>query len=319
MIKQSPESPMPEPYRTYVEQRSEVIGRVLENVVDADIQLVPRAITEDERLFGDNGLVYGCVVRKIEDGYKSVLYDGTLGRYSYGEVARSPEEAGALAIDEAKKGNRLRLKDPLESDAQGQYVAASYEEAVEIFIEADRDVLVAMPHMVQIDGRYSVGRIDLGEYGTFGYIGREVTTQNDGQEVYGGCDIALAHHPLITVGSEAGRKLEIPDFVVAMGLYAINRYHGVATHIGRVSFDVLSGYTDNGQHLADVVDITPRVGGTTPAEVLAIEHLRSSNELQAYARSVLVYDPTEKPITGTNFIDTPTLLVNAGVIDGVNP
>src|SRR5438477_494633 len=82
MIRQSPETPMGEPHRTYIEQRAEAIEDVLSPIVgDTNVQLCPRAILPHEAIFSDPAIIYGCVVEEERHGHKTVLYDGSLGHY----------------------------------------------------------------------------------------------------------------------------------------------------------------------------------------------------------------------------------------------
>jgi hypothetical protein len=112
---------------------------------------------------------------------------------------------------------------------------------------------------------------------------------------------------------EVCRKLETPFKVYATGYEALKRYSKVAISCGRVSVDVIEGITDSGEVIRDVVDITPRVGGATPAEVLAIRELDKHQATLCYASSRLIYDPKAPTETGVNFIDTDSLIINAAV------
>ncbi len=162
MIKHSPESPMPEPYKTYIAQRAESIGRTLAPVAgDTDVQLCSRAITSDERLFD---ATYGCVVADPADGLKSVLYRPEFGAHADGIVTQSPAEARAYATELLQRGDRIRVKDPAQSDGDGQFVVAGFEELDAI---TDHPLLrttglVLMPEIARITGRFSIGRINLG-------------------------------------------------------------------------------------------------------------------------------------------------------------
>lgn len=352
MIKQSPESPMPEPYRTYVAQRSEAIAVVLEPVVDTDVQLCPRAIYENERIVGPEGIIYGAMVKKKRHGYKTVLYNSDMGISSTGRLAHSINAAFSYADQQLRMGNRVRLKDAKESDGQGQYTAGSEEEVLEyatilfktnqddyayrepsfvdemhstpddlrrlsrqlrIDAEAAATGVVIMPHLEEITDQFTIGMIDLGRAGQFRYAGRETTVVHDGQAVYGGSEIGLARVEDIGVFTDVSRHFEIPKLALALGENAIERYEELALAVGRVSFDVIVGRTRNDTKLTEVVDVTPRVGGVTPAEVLAIRELASGTSGVMYARSRLLYNPRQRPTNGTNFVDTPTLIINAEV------
>ncbi len=89
-------------------------------------------------------------------------------------------------------------------------------------------------------------------------------------------------------------------------------YGAMCIQVGRVSIDVLNGKADNGDNVQSAVDVTPRVGGATPAEVLAMAAMRQALTV-CYASSRLFYSPVSKPTSGTIFIDSPELIINAEI------
>ncbi len=317
MITQSPESDMLEPYLTYVRQRSEALAEVIGSVVgnNVDVQLCPRAITEDEQLFGNDGLLYGVVVGSYEDGYKSVLYRGDFNdeaKKLQGLFTSDVNKANTYISNELSIGNRVRLKDPKESDGNGQYTVETVEDGVEIFnqIKASSHGVVLMPHVCDFTHKISVGHINLGQFGVFEYLGVEENTVVRDRQVYGGTSIGL-FDVVTDRRSLVEAKLEIPSHLSLAGIRAIGQYYQVAKKVGRVSVDVIEGYTDNGTKLASVIDITPRVGGVSPAEVLAIRELADGSGFVCFSSSRLIFDPVTIPKTGKNFIETSTLIINA--------
>jgi hypothetical protein len=167
MIIYSPESPMPAPYDEYVRQRAENIGEILQGVVeDANVQLCPRAILPQEKHFTEDprALIYGCVVENQADGYKTALYGVASDE---GAAVYSIEDAVTYATAQLQQGNRVRIKDPAESDGQGQHVAETADEAAEIVsnLSALNTVgAVLMPHLAEIHDRLVIGRINLGRF-----------------------------------------------------------------------------------------------------------------------------------------------------------
>lgn len=316
MIIQSPESEMPEPFRTYVEQRSESISNVMRLFLDDDdVQLCPRAILPEELIFDDNARIYGAVVDDLRKGYKSILY-GELDFNGKGIVTDFVFSATQFAEKQFQKGNRVRIKDPLESDGKGQYTVETLDEVEELFASrnSSNKELVVMPHLDKIDDRISIGRIILSGIGAYYYVGREQIIAFDGDDVYGGTELALFSSTEMdgACEAEAERQLEIPHHLTLLGRNTLHNYPKVSIGQGsRVSVDIISGYTDNGDHFEAVVDITPRVSGATPAEVLALREMAGFEYGVCMATSRLIYDPTERPQTGTNFVDTDTLIINA--------
>lgn len=316
MIIQSPESAMPDPYKTYVKQRSEKIAEVLHGIVgDTDVQLCPRAITPDECVFPiNNSVVYGAVVNDLSHGYKSIFYSQAFR--GNGIATSNIDHAIEYAKKQIEIGNRLRIKDPRESDGQGQYTIESIDQLIPIFNEITKTSkfgCVLMPNLNKILNRISIGRIALGNFGNYAYLGREDTILNDRKYVYGGTTLGLFRENESEREIQTARYFDIPPHLIKLGKTALDLYSNLALSTGRVSVDVLEGFTDNGNVLRDVVDITPRVGGTTPAETLAIREIyRGSGDL-CFTSSKLIYNPDSSPAHGTNFVDTKTLVINAQI------
>jgi hypothetical protein len=320
MIFQSPESDMPEPYKTYVRERNDSIAEVLADVVQgADVQLCPRAVLEEEVEVDESGIVYGAVVSKLAEGYKSLLYEGGLQDLSKVGVSTGDyNEAEEFALKELEAGNRVRVKDPKESDGNGQYVIENIGELGAVFGEIAADTggeVVLMPNLEEISHRVSVGHINLGRYGVFGYLGNEQSLARGGSEVYGGTEMGL-----FTAGHTENMRLveeslDIPHALSELGSKTIEEYERIAIRLGRVSVDLVQGVTGSGETVQAAIDITPRVGGVTPAEVLALRDVSRSPDSVCFARSRLLYGPDEKPTTGSNFLDSEDLIINAEIVE----
>ena len=319
MITQSPESAMPEPYKTYVKQRSEAIAKELEPVVgETDVQLCPRAIVPEEKIFHEkDSIVYGAVVDQLDAGYKSALYNGSAGHNTSAISTIDVERVLNYAMSLFLTDRKVRIKDPLESDGQGQYVISNIYDLKNLLHGplANKEV-VAMPHLDTVFDRVSVGMIALKKAGCYVYIGRETMIKHDGREVYGGTDLGLCRLENRTLLEQIAYHFDIPFSILCMGQQAIKNYcEGLhVAEVGRVSVDILNGKHDNDSEArAMVVDVTPRVGGATPAEVLAIGAIHATPGALALARTQLLYNPVQSPQTGTNFIDTETLVINAKI------
>jgi hypothetical protein len=282
---------------------------------EADVQLCPQAIMPEERVFPhDDAYIYGVVLKDVKDGYKSVLYSDDFG--STGVVASNRDMARTYFEEQARRGNRVRIKDPRESDGQGQLSIETTDELLSFFDEADGDDEVdhvLMPHMETIIRRVSVGRIALGKFGEFCYIGLEDTATHQGSEVYGGTELGLFNSNVTNHEKQIEEHFEIPHELVELGNTALDTYSRLAIYAGRVSVDVIEGITDSGEVLRDVIDITPRMGGTTPAEVLAVNAIHHQGDAVCFAANSLIYNPSSSPSTGVNFIDTKSLVINAEV------
>lgn len=321
MIRSSPESDMPEPYFSYVAERNAAIGQELAEVVgDADVQLCPRAITPEERVFdSDAALVYGTVVYDEQQGYKSVLYEDAFAESSGeqgGIFTTDIDAAVSYATAQFKDGNRVRVKDPYESDSRGQITVAEPDELTDALKELQAEAgIVLMPNLASIQHRLSVGRIALGQHGTFEYVGSEEQVDHGDKLAYGGTDLGLYAAGDHAARAAAGRRIDAPPDLVARGVQALDRYGQLVAEMGRASVDVVQGVTDNGSTVRSVIDITPRVGGATPAEVLAIKELVADERRVCFAASRLLYQPAAVPTTGRNFLQADALIINARVND----
>jgi len=325
MIKQSPESDMPEPFRTYVAQRSLGIAQVLGDVIgERNVQLCPRAVLPNELIFWGEDLVYGAVVSRLSDGYKSVLYNGAFSDLSGVGICTDDIDHGfSFAREEFRKNNTVRIKNPIESDGNGQHVIEHLEDFESSFIELSLECsgeVVVMPNIDLITKRVSIGSIDLGRDGEFTYMGREKQVLKNGVYVYGGTKIGLFEANDSDMQEEVEICYDIPTALSELGKKAIELYKGIALKTGRVSFDIIRGETWSGQEIDSVIDITPRVGGVTPAEVLAIKYMKDKGNHLTYSESRLLFEPEFVPITGpysVNFVDTNSLIINASVTGAI--
>jgi hypothetical protein len=292
-------------------------------VDDTPVQLCPRPITPDERVF-DTGLVYGAVVEDPKDGLKSVLNRPEFEGLTSGILAFSLSQALDYALELFARDERVRIKDPMASNSEGQHIAETLEDVERIVLaypNLAETGLMLMPHLARVDNRYTVGRLDLGPHGSYDYMGHEVETVDDhGHIVFGGGDIAVARTEDVLALEAARRRLGIAPQVLAMGRVALRRFAGIAAIAGRVSFDILTGVTDGGRQLTEVVDMTARVGGHDPLKVELIRASQAGNVRVAYGSGRLHYaQPGEilrVPRAGKNvYIDTPTLVSTTEITD----
>lgn len=322
MIVHSPESPMPEPFKSFVRERAENIAVTLGAIVgDADVQLCPRAILPEEQFFPkDSGaLIYGCVVPSHESGYKSVLYEGADPEAAYGIVANTAWRAEAYASMLLQRGDRVRIKDPEGTNCVGQSIAATMPEVDAILREEGVSPgAVLMPHLCKISDRFSAGRIRLGQRGVYTYVGREYITGTDGgTEQYAGVDLVVTRSGDNTALKQAAQKLDIPPKILQLSRDSLRRFSKRVIYDGRASIDLLTGTTDTGRPVETAVDVTPRVGNNTPAEIEGIAALSDDPAAAFACASVrLHFDPEKKKIpVATRYVDNPRLVVAAKVTE----
>ena len=302
----SPYSGIPEPYKSWIEERNRNIKKLLEYITNGPVQLCTKAISPEEVLEGH--LVYGAVVKSPEDGLKSVLYSDKMGDLKQEGIAScNKDEIIKYCKEEFRKGNKVRLKDPRASDGQGQETVGDIEELIKHLQNNDFyeiDGLVVMPAL-EVEKRVSIGAINLGEKGLYLYFGEEQVARHNGRDVYGGVDIGLfkindisemnkptAAKPAM---DKVVEKLGLDPRMTELGSKALFEYlNEIADkRTGRASVDVIKGKTTNETEMISVVDVSPRVGGTTSAELLAISALlnhQNTGPAICYAKSRLVYD-----------------------------
>jgi len=317
----SPTSPMPEPYRSYVAERSAALAGVMDDFLPPGlgVQLCPKAIMPDEVVVGEHDVVYGAVVQKPADGLKSVLYAESGDR---GGMAYSAAEAVNLAQGFLAQGERVRIKDPAESDGRGQHTVDGESGVAAIagtYPGIAEHGLVIMPHLeIADDGRFSVGMVDFGPGGAGIRIAREFTTTHpDGSQVRGGGELAMVRSGDEEALTIASQELGVPERVISAGLEAIERYLKIAKRVGCVSVDVISGKTDSGRDLTLVVDITPRVNGFSGEEVLAMRELAQNPDAQVvFAHDHLSYNANRRTQINPGdlvLVNQPSLLMVAGI------
>lgn len=318
MIVQSPELEVSEPKETYIGQGMEVIAGVMEDIVgETNVQLCPRVIEPAEEYFKEDNqaIVYGTIISEPNDGNKSILYSRDFRRYkSYGVGTDSCDEAKHFAREVFDQGNRVRLKDSRASNGRSQHVVENMRDMIDAFHDINEDSnfrVVVMPNLETVEQRISVGRINLGKFGVYNYVAREEITQDSGIQVYEGAQIGLYHE-----GNDAAKNLAVAElktsYLAHMGFTMLDIYRTFA-YAKRASVDVISGTTQNGKIFADVVDITPRIGVITPAELLAIREIKANESAVCFAGVKLLYKPKAIPLTGVNFVDTDELVVNAQI------
>jgi hypothetical protein len=190
-----------------------------------------------------------------------------------GYTAFSAGDARIAASRMLSRAPTVRLKEPLHAGGQGQTLISSREELDRLLEKFTTDDIATYGLVLEGNLRdvttRSVGQVTLGGI-TISYHGTQrLTTDNDGQSVYGGSDLvcvrgswdALETLPLavpIVVGvAEAKRYDE-----------AMSEYPGFIA--SRRNYDVGQGVDDEGQRRSGVLESSWRIGGATAAELVAI-------------------------------------------------
>lgn len=202
--------------------------------------------------------------------------------------------AAATALLERGK---VRFKNPYASGGKGQAVIENAR-ALDEFLEAVSDVDIAKGLVIEEDiensTTYSVGQIQLGNH-IGSYLGRQYTFRDkDGSEVYAGSRLRV-----VRGGWDAlFRQLQSP--VAQRVVENAQRYDEAAQqHLGligsRRNYDVLVGPITESGVRCGVLEQSWRIGGASPAEVLAMEKLMQDETIlsvQAVLRESCDRTPT---------------------------
>lgn len=143
-------------------------------------------------------------------------------------------------------------------------------------------------------------------------MGREYITGADDDEKYLGVDLVVTRANNCGALKHAAEKLDISSSVFDLGTSSLSRFGSRMIYDGRASVDVLVGTTDSGRPVEAAVDVTPRVGNNTPAEIEAKAALKADPAATFAGASVrLYYDPEGKMISAsaTRYVNTASLVL----------
>ncbi|MGH7158365.1 MAG: DUF3182 family protein [Candidatus Saccharimonadales bacterium] len=208
------------------------------------------------------------------------------------------------------QGYTVRCKDPTRDGSGGQWIIkdSGHLEQIIAGLPADQiseQGIVLEPNLFDPQ-TLSVGQIYLDGkfYSYFGH--QESTTSPKGNSTYGGTTLTMVRgtfETLATTSSEPIIRRAVQQAKTVYDAYSI--YEPI---ISRANFDVVRGEAKNNQILSGVVDQSLRIGGATPAEVLAIEALKAQPSAQQVTSRVTIrWNPESTPV-GPNeiiFFDHP--------------
>lgn len=211
-----------------------------------------------------------------------------------GFTAFSPRDA-ALAGEQLLQSGPVRLKPVLARGGTGQIVATNrkdLEAALDTVAEQEiRDCGLVLEENLRDTATYSVGQLHVAGM-TVTYCGTQhVTADNRGAPVYGGSDLIVARG-----GYETLLSFRLPASAVrAVELARV--YDEAADRLipgflaSRRNYDVAHGQGADGGERYGVLEQSWRVGGASPAEVLALEAFSADPRLKfVRAASVETYD-----------------------------
>lgn len=348
----------PEPYLTYVDGRNSAIARHIGDILGAK-EIVrgfsgdPRdsnyflpyspytPLDQERRGIEREDEFYGAVLHHPLVGDKVTLHPliGRAPRQFERSVAENLAAVNAVLPGYSiftqgdairaftllkEQGHDVRLKDPTQSDYNGQYrvedevdlrksVAAVQQSMRARGIDLHERGLVLEANLSGQITTTSVGSLLLGGE-QYSFIADQKCTSNNGAEVFGGSRMRVVRggpNNLLRATHRPNEILTIQQAVAAHGIY--EKYERLES---RFSFDILQGADPNGQLMSGVIDTTFRSGGLTAGEVLAIKafHTNPCPELVTVDIN-LEYSPVDDtPKGSTIFLDHPDLRITAQVI-----
>lgn len=228
----------------------------------------------------------------------------------FAEAARDIVLDGATAFTAegaARAGEGLLAKGPVRvkavgaSGGSGQFVARSAGELDQVLARAQDDGLIAgglvLEEHLEDAKTYSVGEIVLGDLSA-AYVGLQETTDNNhGERVYGGSRLFL-------VRGRSPQLLKLVSPEVATLCLTGLRFDQLAERefglvASRRNYDVIVGTDHGGRRRCAVLEQSWRVGGASPAELVALEAFaKDPARRHAVAASVERYGATAVPPVG---------------------
>ena len=142
---------------------------------------------------------------------------------------------------------------------------------------------------------YSVGQVRVADLTATYYGSQRLTTDNAGDEVYGGSDLVVVRGDF-----DALVQLPLPESIRIAVEQA--RIYDAATSVfpgmfaSRRNYDVAQGMNARGQWRSGVLEQSWRMGGATGAEIAALEAFRADPVLQVVRASTFeIYGESQAP------------------------
>jgi hypothetical protein len=193
----------------------------------------------------------------------------------------------------------VRLKPVHATAGRGQRVIQSLTELAEALAGIDAAELTGAGLVLEENltavATYSVGQVRVADLTATYYGSQRLTTDNAGDEVYGGSDLVVVRGDFDALG-----QLSLPENIRTAVEQA--RTYDAATSVfpglfaSRRNYDVAQGTNARGQWRSGVLEQSWRVGGATGAEIAALEAFRADPALQVVRASTFeVYGESQDP------------------------
>jgi hypothetical protein len=227
------------------------------------------------------------------EGWSSEFAPATHGAVHRGFTAFCLEDA-RHAFHRLIEDGPVRIKPVRATGGRGQAVVSSSEELDECLGQLDKADLTSCGLVLEENlehvTTYSIGEVRVAGI-VAAYCGTQrLTRDNAGQTVYGGSDLTVVRGSLGRLsGMNLPQALQIA--VMQAELYdrvAVHAYPGLIA--SRRNYDVAQGLDHRGTWRSGVLEQSWRLGGASPAEVAALEALRSDPAAaRVHASSVEIY------------------------------
>jgi hypothetical protein len=329
---ETPEIPPPGYLAEYTVDRNRAIARVVATLIGgafseasaADVPpgayVIPdRPLYRHEALplgIKDEGDLFGGVVTTKLHHDKAILHplvNGSTtapGEYSHnfskaisgavlpGYTAFIPDDVRKAFTQLQSDGFEVRCKDPSCEGGNGQQIVSDLAQLEYLIAQMSLEKIASEGAVLEpniLDPvTLSIGQIYLdGEY--FSYFGDQQSTLLDGNSTYGGTTLTMFR------GDLANLSNRLEDSTTKTAVDQARVVHDAYSHydptISRLNFDVVQGGDTNGNFHSGVVDQSLRIGGASPAEVIAIRELSADATADSVTTRVAVnWDSPNLPV-----------------------
>jgi hypothetical protein len=218
-----------------------------------------------------------------------------------GWSAFDPDDAARAGRALLAEGLPVRIKPGDGIGGLGQSVAKNGKELEVAIAGLDRDAIAHAGVVLELNLKpvktYSVGVLEVGPH-RMAYFGTQRLVQNhDGVAVYGGSSLACLRGGLDRLmqmlADEAERR--VLDCAIRYDEEVARAYPQILA--SRRNYDIALGVDPSGMPRCGVLEQSWRIGGATPAEVLALEAMHLDERLQRiHVSTHEVYDLVDPPL-----------------------
>ncbi|HEY8102223.1 MAG TPA: DUF3182 family protein [Burkholderiaceae bacterium] len=198
------------------------------------------------------------------------------------------DDAHRAARDLLEHG-KVRFKKANSMGGLGQSVIAGMDELHACLDEMSAEELQRDGVILEMNlndvATYSVGRIRVGNLLATYWGTQQLTTSNDGEQVYGGSTLDVVRGDFDVL-----LRLDL-DSHMHTAIEQARTYHAAAFTafpgmlVSRANYDVAQGMDDEGQWHSGVLEQSWRIGGASAAEVAALEAFQANPDVSAVRAS----------------------------------